>query len=91
MNTEESNGLWYVYILRCGDGSLYTGIARDLSKRVEEHNNDNRLGAKYTRGRRPVKLVYEETVASQSEAARREVQIKRLSRPMKERLILAGS
>ena len=49
---------WHVYILRCADGTLYTGIAKDLAKRLEAHQSGN--GAKYTRGRLPVKLVYQE-------------------------------
>ena len=81
---------WFVYILRCSDGSLYTGIAKDLSKRVDEHNGDDRRGAKYTRGRRPVELVYREPAASHSEAARREARIKAMNRSGKERLIGTG-
>ncbi|MDH3379324.1 MAG: GIY-YIG nuclease family protein [Gammaproteobacteria bacterium] len=78
---------WHVYIVRCADDSLYTGIALDVARRVAEHNGDQRaLGARYTRGRRPVRLVYQEAVASRSLAARREAQIKRLSRTAKERL-----
>ncbi|MDH5472591.1 MAG: GIY-YIG nuclease family protein [Gammaproteobacteria bacterium] len=78
---------WFVYIVRCADNSLYTGIALDVERRVEEHNNNNRLAAKYTRARRPVALVYSETVASKSEAARRESAIKQLSKEEKECLI----
>lgn len=81
---------WFVYILRCSDGSLYTGIAKDLSKRVDEHNGDDRRGAKYTRGRRPVELVYREPAASHSEAAQREAQIKAMNRSAKEWLIGTG-
>ena len=51
---------WYVYFLRCSDNSLYAGITTDLDRRVFEHNNSNKLGAKYTRVHRPVKLVYSE-------------------------------
>ncbi len=78
---------WNVYILRCSDDSLYTGVAKDVERRVEEHNTDNRLGARYTRGRRPVELVYQEGFASRSEACRRESEIKRLKRKEKLELL----
>ena len=79
--------LWTIYILRCVDGSLYTGIAKDVARRVDEHNSDNRLAAKYTRARRPVKLVYTEVVRDRSRATQREYQIKQMSRQEKEALI----
>ena len=82
---------WYVYIVKCSDGSLYTGIATDVERRIEEHNQNDQLGARYTRGRRPVELVYQESVASRSEAARREAEIKRLRRIDKERLVRHGA
>jgi len=69
---------WQVYILECADGSLYTGIARDLETRLTAHNNGS--GAKYTRGRGPVKLVYQESAADRSTALRREALLKRLPR-----------
>ncbi|MDH5436471.1 MAG: GIY-YIG nuclease family protein [Gammaproteobacteria bacterium] len=78
---------WYVYILRCADASLYTGLSNDIERRVEEHNTDNRLAAKYTRARRPVQLVYQETYESRSDASVREAEIKKLNRQEKERLI----
>lgn len=78
---------WYVYIVRCADDSLYTGIARDVGRRVDEHNCSDQLGARYTRFRRPVKLVYQETLYSRSDAARRESDIKGLSKQEKESLI----
>ncbi len=71
---------WNVYMVRCGDGSLYTGIARDVSRRIDEHNLDDGLAARYTRSRRPVALVYREGVASRAAAARREREIKQLPR-----------
>jgi len=77
---------WYVYMVRCSDGSLYTGIAKDVEKRVAEHNSE-KTGAKYTKSRRPVRLVYREAVASRSEASRRELAIKRLNKKQKEALI----
>jgi putative endonuclease len=78
---------WFVYMLRCADGSLYTGIARDVERRVAEHNGDDRRCASYTRSRRPVVLIYRESVASRSEASSREAQIKRLTREEKEALL----
>lgn len=78
---------WFIYIVRCADKTLYTGIAMDVARRIEEHNNDDRLAAKYTRVRRPVELVYTENCASRSEAAKREAQIKKLTRSQKEKLI----
>ena len=75
---------WYVYILQCADNSLYTGITTDVKRRVSEHNHDNKLAAKYTRVRRPVKLVYQEELKSRSLATKREMEIKKLKREKKE-------
>ena len=75
----------YVYILRCYDGSLYTGWTTDLKQRVKAHNEGK--GAKYTRSRRPVELVYHEEFGTKSEALKREAAIKRLSREEKLPLI----
>lgn len=77
---------WHVYIVQCVDGSLYTGITTDLARRVAEHNS-SRKGAKYTRARRPVELVYSETAASRSEAARREYLVKCMNLKQKNNLI----
>ncbi|HWR78371.1 MAG TPA: GIY-YIG nuclease family protein [Thiobacillus sp.] len=74
---------WCVYMLRCADGSLYTGITTDITRRVAEHNGDSALGARYTRSRRPVQLVYVEAAANRAEAARREAAIKLLDRARK--------
>ena len=68
---------WRVYIVACADGTLYTGITNDLRRRLDEHNS-GRMGAKYTRSRRPVRLVYCEDVSDRSAAAKREYIIKRL-------------
>lgn len=76
----------YVYLLRCGDDSLYTGYTTDLNRRVWEHNHSNK-GAKYTRSRRPVVLVNSESYPSRSEAMKREYAIKQLSRADKLKLI----
>lgn len=79
--------MYFVYILECADGSLYTGITTDLERRIEEHNS-SKLGAKYTKGRRPVKLLYQEKFADKSTALREEARIKKLSR--KEKLDFLG-
>ena len=78
---------WTVYVLRCADGTLYTGIAMDAARRLLEHNTNNRLGARYTRSRRPVVLVYREAAATRAAASRREHAIKALTRAEKEVLI----
>ena len=83
---ENSEDNWNVYMVRCADGSLYTGIAKSLEKRIDEHNNAN-SGAKYTRSRRPVSLAYAETCNSRSHASKREAEIKSLTRPQKEALV----
>lgn len=75
----------YTYILRCADGTLYCGWTNDLTARLAAHNSGR--GAKYTRGRGPVTLVYSEMFATQSEAMRREAEIKKLTRPQKQALI----
>lgn len=79
----------YTYILRCSDDTLYTGWTNDLSKRLKTHNAGK--GARYTRGRLPVKLVYYETFATKKEAMQREAQIKKLSRKQKLSFILTKS
>lgn len=79
----------YVYILKCADGTLYTGWTNDLEKRIETHNSGN--GAKYTRSRLPVELVYHEEFESKSDALKREHEIKKLSREQKLELIKKGS
>lgn len=81
---------WFVYMLRCADGSLYTGITTDVVRRVAEHNGEGAPGARYTRSRRPVELVYLEAAASRSDATRRETAIKRLDRERKLALCAAG-
>jgi putative endonuclease len=81
-------GSWQVYIARCADGTLYTGIARDVVKRIAEHNAGKGAAANYTRARRPVVLVYQEEAADRSSASKREYRIKQLSRTEKLALIL---
>lgn len=79
-----------VYIVKCADGTLYCGIARDVGTRMAQHNS-SKLGARYTKSRRPVQLVYEEAAGNRSEALRREIQIKKLSRADKNNLIAGAA
>lgn len=79
---------WTVYILRCGDGTLYTGCTNDLPRRLEAHRRGR--GAKYTRSRLPVALVYQEAAADKSAALRREMAVKALTRAQKLALIERG-
>lgn len=78
--------MWYLYILQCGDGSLYTGITTDVEKRLEAHRSGK--GAKYTRGRSPLELKYREACGTHSDALKRELEVKHLSR--EEKLALIG-
>lgn len=79
--------MYHVYMLRCADGTLYTGIATELERRIEEHNHSSK-GAKYTKCRRPVVLVYSEIHADRSSASRREYEIKKkMTRAQKLNLI----
>ncbi|MEA3370344.1 MAG: GIY-YIG nuclease family protein [Campylobacterota bacterium] len=79
---------YFVYILECSDKTLYTGIATDVERRLDEHNNSQK-GAKYTKVRRPVELVYSEESENRSSASKREHEIKKLSRKQKLELINA--
>ena len=80
------NKQWHLYIVRCSDNSLYTGITTDLERRVLEHNTSNK-GSKYTKTRRPVELVYNETHTDRSTSSKRESEIKKLSRGDKLKMI----
>jgi putative endonuclease len=73
---------WFLYVVECADGSLYTGITTDISRRIYEHNNTKK-GAKYTRSRRPVKLVHKAKFCDRSHAAKAEAGFKKLSRKEK--------
>lgn len=77
---------WYVYILRCADDSLYTGITTDIERREVEHN-ESKVGAKYTKVRRPVRMVYQKKCKDRSDAATREAAIKKLTRSEKLELL----
>jgi len=76
---------WFVYMLRCKDNSIYTGITNNLTKRIEAHLSGN--GSKYLRGRPPLKLVYKENFLDRSAASKREIEIKKLKKKEKELLI----
>ena len=78
---------WLIYILECGDGSLYCGITNNLEKRLKQHKGEIKGGAKYTRSHWPCKLVYEEKSTSRSEALQREAIIKKMSKNEKQALI----
>jgi putative endonuclease len=80
---------WYVYMLRCADRTLYTGVTTDLRRRVAEHNGEGRgdKGAKYTKARRPVTLVYNEAAADRSVAQIREAELRKMSKNAKEILV----
>ena len=81
----ENNDTWYVYILECKDSTYYTSMTSDIVRRFDEHQKGN--GAKYTKGRLPIKLMYFETLSSRSAAIKREVEIKHYSRIKKKELI----
>ena len=84
-------GVWSVYIVQCADGSLYTGIARDLGRRLAQHNGERPGGARFTSGRRPVRLIWSMAASDRSAASRREAGIKKLSRTQKLALARGGS
>jgi putative endonuclease len=80
---------WSVYVARCRDGSLYTGVAKDVAARITKHNAGR--GAAYTRSRRPVRLVHRETGFTRGGALSREAAVKRLDRPAKQRLVAGAA
>jgi len=79
--------MYYLYILRCRDNSLYCGQTNNLEKRIDEHNFNKNKSAKYLRGKKPVKLVYSEKYSTLQEAMKREIQIKKLTKAKKEAMI----
>ncbi|QTN32753.1 GIY-YIG nuclease family protein [Akkermansiaceae bacterium] len=81
---------WSVYIIRCGDGSLYTGIATDVERRFSEHLSQGPKAARYLRGRLPLEIVYRREVGNRSEASKEELRIKRLGAKAKHALVSAG-
>lgn len=85
-----SEAVWWIYMLRCGDGSLYTGIATDVDRRFSEHESQGLKCAKYLRGRLPIEVVFRREIGNRSEASREELRVKGLSRVEKLRLIRRG-
>ena len=83
--------MWYVYIIRCADDSLYAGVTTDVDRRFAEHRSSGVKAAKYLRGRGPLQLVYTKKVGTRSDALREELRIKRLSKLHKERLLASVS
>jgi|TARA_R110000824_G_scaffold62527_1_gene165498 putative endonuclease len=81
--------IWYLYVVRCGDDTLYTGITTNLARRLNEHNTSKR-GAKYTKTRRPINLVYYELYQSRSSAQKAEYEFKKLTRKQKEKKMVRG-
>ncbi|TXR54584.1 GIY-YIG nuclease family protein [Reinekea thalattae] len=79
--------MWFVYLVRCSDQSLYTGITNNIERRLKQHNGLLAGGARYTAARRPVTLVYQEQAADRSQASKREYQLRKLSRDKKIQLI----
>lgn len=88
--SSSAKNTWFVYMVSCSDATLYTGITNNLDKRIEQHNS-LKGGAKYTRGRQPVSLVYFEQVANRSLALRREYDLKRMTTSEKQHLIHSSS
>ena len=84
--SKENSSSWFLYVLLCSDNTLYTGITTDIKRRVMEHNSSTK-GAKYTRGRRPVKVVYQEEHKDRSSASIAEHRFKKLNRREKEHYI----
>ena len=83
---------WFVYMVECADHSLYTGITTDVDRRLQEHNeSEAKMGAKYTRSKQPVTLVYQEQLDSRSAASRREMEIKSLKRSDKLKLVSSST
>jgi putative endonuclease len=85
--TKMVSEFWYIYILRCADDTLYTGVAKDVQRRIQQHNGELAGGARYTRGRRPVHLLWTEEAVDRSAAQKREAAIKSLNRQKKLALV----
>ena len=81
---------WYLYLIRCHDGSLYTGITTDVARRFTEHQGSGDMGAKYLRGRGPLKLVFQKKLGSRSLALGVESKVKKLPKARKEELVSTG-
>jgi putative endonuclease len=79
--------MWTLYMLRCADGSLYTGITTNLNRRIEEHNSESSI-TKFTRGRRPVQCVFSQIFSDRSSASKAELKMKKMTKTKKEELII---
>ncbi len=90
MSNTVSPSSWYVYLLECADGTLYAGVTTDPSRRLRQHNGELVGGARYTRARRPVRMVYQEACADRQAACRREAEIRTYSRRRKLNLLKGG-
>ena len=86
-SVKEARQTWYIYLIRCSDETLYTGISTDVNRRLIEHQTDRVRGARYLRGRGPLRLVFHRKIGDRSVALRLEIKIKRLNRAAKEQLI----
>ncbi len=82
---------WFIYLIRCKDGSLYTGITTDVDRRFAQHQRKGELGAKYLRGRGPLRLVFQKKLASRSVALKVESKVKKLPKIRKENLLIDDS
>jgi len=80
------NKIWYFYVVQCSDNTLYAGVTTNINRRIQEHNTNN-LGAKYTKTRRPVKLIYHKFFENRSTAQKAEYKFKKLTRKQKEKII----
>lgn len=83
----ENESPWYLYMIQCGNGHLYTGITKDIERRFNEHQAGGAKSAKYLKGKGPLALVYRECIGSHSQALKQEIKIKKLSRQKKLSLI----
>ncbi|MEI8601791.1 GIY-YIG nuclease family protein [Shewanella sp. PP-Sp27a-2] len=86
----KSSSLWYLYLVRCANGHLYTGVTTDIARRFSEHQSGGIKSAKYLRGKGPLTLMYQEQVGTRSDALKREIAVKKLSRAQKLTLIESG-
>ncbi|MBW0279291.1 hypothetical protein B4O99_07065 [Shewanella xiamenensis] len=86
----EQVSTWYLYLIRCANGHLYTGITTDVARRFNEHQSSSPKAAKYLRGKGPLTLMYQEQVGTRSDALKREISVKKLSRAQKLALIESG-
>jgi putative endonuclease len=87
---EAEGAEWYLYMIRCHDGTLYTGISNDVTRRFEKHREMGKQGAKFLRGRGPLKLVFQKKIGSRSSALKMEQKIKKFSKSQKEIIIYKG-